>query len=200
MKEITRAIPLNLPARRIRELGRILGLDDEDVRILEALLFDLLPGPAEAFLEFLLDAVFQFGPRVHRRCSRGLNAGNRNLPRLLGLSRDEFRRRLDPKSRLVRRGLIDVDEDLEIDRLDALRRLYLDTDEQADVRSLLLGKRPAAIDLEWSDFAHLGQDRKDLAAILRGTDPAKAASGGLPGQGGGFVPGDGTASSGNGGP
>ncbi len=40
---ITRKIPPSLPAQRIRRLGQILGLDGNDIRILEVLLFSQIP-------------------------------------------------------------------------------------------------------------------------------------------------------------
>jgi len=175
LQEITGTIPPSLPARRIRELGQIFKLDDENIRILEVLLFSMFPGPAEAFLGFLLDGL-RGGSRTRYR-SRGLNADNRYLLRLLGMSRMEFRKRLDRKSCLGRKGLVEVDEGLEIEGPDMLRRLYLDMNEQAEVRSLLLGQRASTTDLEWSDFTHLGQDREDLEAVLRGAMAGKQSSG-----------------------
>ncbi|MYB34511.1 MAG: AAA family ATPase [Gammaproteobacteria bacterium] len=176
LQEIISKIPPSLPARRIGELGRIFELDDGDIRILEVLLFSMFPGPAEAFLGFLLDGLVRGGSRT-RHCSRRLNADNRYLHRLLGMSRMELRKRLDPKSCLGRKGLVEVDEDLDIEVPDTLRRLYLDMDEQADVRSLLLGQGALTTDLEWSDFAHLGQDQEDLAAVLQGAMAGERLSG-----------------------
>ncbi|MCY4313094.1 MAG: AAA family ATPase [Gammaproteobacteria bacterium] len=176
LQKITRGILPSLPALRLRELSRILGLDSKDIRILEILLFSQIPGSAEIFLDFWLDDRHRGSSRTRSRY-RDLNAGNRDLPRLLGMSKAEFRRRIDPKSRLGRRGLIEVDDDLDIEGPDTLRRLYLNIDRHADVRSLLLGQVPSNTDLEWSDFAHLGQDREDIATILGGSMVGERPSG-----------------------
>ncbi len=165
-QKITGKIPPSLPAHRIRELGQMLELDGKDICILEVLLFSQTPGSAEIFLDFWLDNR-HYG-RTRSRY-KDLNAGNRDLPRLLGMSKAEFRRRIDSKSCLGRRGLVEVDEDLDIGGPDTLRRLYTNIDRQADVRSLLLGQAPSDTDLEWSDFAHLGQDREDIVTILQGS-------------------------------
>ncbi len=165
---ITRKIPPSLLAQRIRRLGQILGLDGNDIRILEVLLFSQIPGPTELFLDFWLDDRNRDESRYVRRY-RDLNAGNRDLPRLLGMSGAEFRRRIDSKSCLGRRGLVEVDDELHIEGPDTLRRLYMNIDRKADVGSLLLGQAASNTELEWSDFAHLGQDREDMATILRGS-------------------------------
>ena len=60
---------------------------------------------------------------------------------------------------------IETSED--VDAISRLDRLSLPAPEEADVRSLLLGKRRES-ELHWSDFDHLGQNRDDVAQLLRG--------------------------------
>ncbi|MCY4051250.1 MAG: AAA family ATPase [Gammaproteobacteria bacterium] len=166
LQKITKRIPLSLPAKRLRKLGKILDLDDQDINILEVLLYRQIPGSAELFLDFWLDD--RLRRKSHYRY-RDLNAGNRDLPRMLGLSKSDFQRRIDPKSSLGRRGLVEVEDDLDLEGLETLRRLFLNTDSQADIRSLLLGQVLSNTELRWSDFAHLGQDIEDIVTILRGS-------------------------------
>ncbi len=176
LQKITGKIPPSLPAYRIRELSQMLGLDGKDIPILEVLLFGQTPGPAEVFLEFWMNGR-HLGRSRNLSRYRVLNAADRDLPRLLGMSGAEFRRRIGSQSCLGRRGLVKVDEDLDIAGPDTLRRLYTNIDRQADVRSLLLGQVPSDTDLEWSDFAHLGQDREDIVTVLRGSVVGERSSG-----------------------
>ena len=167
LQKITGEIPPNLPSRRVVELGRRLQLEDEDIRILELLLFRLIPGPTEDFLNYLAEGQLH-GENRPRYRSAELKVDNKDMPWLLEMSRAEFRRRLSQKSSLARKGLVKVSEDLSIEVPDMLRRFYLDLDSEADVRSLLLRQESLTGVLEWSDFDHLGQDREDLAAIFNG--------------------------------
>ena len=155
LQAVTERIPPNLLARRCRELGRLLDLTDEDIRVLEFCLF----------LEYSPTVGKLLDWKREWRCVR---ADDRQISQMIGLSRNQLRRRFDPNAPLVRKGLLDVDADMGVHSLDCLVYLYQDTNENANVRDLLLGRAQATTELDWSDFEYLGQGRDDLEAVLRG--------------------------------
>ena len=68
---------------------------------------------------------------------------------------------------LVRKGLVSIDDDQDVEAIGRLRRFGSPGSEEADVRTLLLGQSPLS-ELLWSDFDHLGQNREDVARLIRG--------------------------------
>ena len=164
LESVTGCIPPGLPARRVRTLGNLLQLIPEDIRILEAHLFGVHSLAVSRFLDFVTD---EFSAGGRRHYGHVVRVGDPDFAHMLGMSMRTFRDRLGPDSPLVRNGLLSVDDDLDISLPGCLNRLHWSSDEDADVRELLLG-RAQATDLEWSDFDHLGGDRDDIGSILGG--------------------------------
>ena len=158
--QATKATALDHTARRLVCLGKMIGLADDDVAILDAVLrYETCP-----ILEDLIDEVFSSGAL---RMGRRMNLRNPALPTVLGLSANTVCRRFAVDAPLVRSGLVQVEDDQDISCVGRLHRLVSEVDDQADVRELLLGDTRES-DLEWSDFDHLGQSRDDVESLLRG--------------------------------
>ena len=151
--------PPDQPSRRLRRLGEEIGLSTLDIALLEI----LLGYKTQPVIESLIDAVFLYS----RTSSRPMNVRSGALPCLLGEPTDVVCDRFAPNAPLVRAGLVSIDDDQDVEAIDRLRRFGSPGSEVTDVRSLLLGKSRAS-ELEWSDFDHLGQNRDDLAQLLRG--------------------------------
>ena len=147
-------------ARRLVDLGEMIGLSRHDLAILEVVLrYETHP-----VVEDLIDDVFS--GRRHR-LGRAMNVQNPLLPTLLGMSANTLRRRFAPTAPLIRSGLVQVEDDQDVSCVSRLHRLVSEVDDHADVRELLLGDTRES-DLEWSDFDHLGQRRDDVERLLRG--------------------------------
>ena len=157
------SIPPSLPARRVRILGELLKLTPEDIRVLEAYLFEAHSPTVGRFIDFVRE---EFGEPVRRHCGF-VRVGDPHFAHMLGIPLRTFQDCLGPDSPLVRNGLLAVDDDLDINMPGCLNRLHWSQDEDADVRELLLG-RSQTTDLEWSDFDHLSEGRDDIESILRG--------------------------------
>ena len=151
--------PPDQVGRRLRRLGEEIGLSALDIALLEV----LLGYKTQPVIESLIDAVFLYS----RTSSGPMNVRSGALPCLLGEPTDVVRDRFAANAPLVRAGLVSIDEDQDVEANGRLRRFGSPGSEVADVRSLLLGKSRAS-ELEWSDFDHLGQNRDDLAQLLRG--------------------------------
>lgn len=147
-------------ARRLVDLGGMIGLSRDDIAILEVVLrYETHP-----VVEDLIDDVFS--GRRHR-LGRAMNVRNPLLPTLLGMSANTLRRRFAPAAPLIRSGLVQVEDDQDVSCVSRLYRLVSEVDDHSDVRELLLGDTRES-DLEWSDFDHLGQNRDDVERLLRG--------------------------------
>ena len=166
LESVAGRIPPSLSARRVCTLGNLLQLTPEDIRILEAHLFGVHSPAVNRFLDFVTD---EFSAGGRRHYGHVVKVGDPGFAHMLGMSMRTFRDRLGPDSPLVRNGLLSVDDDLDISLPGCLNRLHWSSDEDADVRELLLG-RAQATDLEWTDFDHLGSDRDDIGSILDGAD------------------------------
>ena len=144
-------------AVRLQELAGIAHLAPEDVCILEfVLLYQTHP-----LLESLVDDFL-----LHRHC-RTLSAKNNSMPCFLGMSANAVRRRLADDAPLVASGLLAVDSDGDIDMASRLEKLAWESEEESDVRRLLLSASKPT-ELDWSDFDHVAEDRDYLAKILEG--------------------------------
>ena len=145
--------------RRLRRLGEWLDLSSLDIALLEA----LLGYKTQPVIESLIDAAF-----LYSRMSVGpMNVRSAALPCMLGKSTDIVRSRFAQNAPLVRTGLVSIDEDQDVEAIGRLRRFGSPGPEEIDIRSLLLGESRAS-ELEWPDFDHLGQQRDDVAQLLRG--------------------------------
>ena len=160
-KRTTETIPYDSMALRIRELGRLLELSEEDIQILEAFQYVKYSCIEDFFYSLMKD-----GHRRHRYYE--IKKDDRLIPHALGMTINSYQRRLRSDCPLISSGLLMIDEDDgEIDLADRLSRLRWNTDESADVRELLLGKSETT-ELKWSDFDYLGKKRDDLESILQG--------------------------------
>ena len=87
---------------------------------------------------------------------------------LLGVSMNTIRERVSPGAPLLRSGLVSFDSDNDLRLVKRLVRLGGATERaDQDVTSLLLGD-PVPSELKWSDFDHLGADRKHIRKIVQG--------------------------------
>ena len=159
-RQATEDIPFDSMALRLRELGRLLELSDEDIQILEAFQY-MKHSCIEDFFYSLM--------KEHRRHRYyEVKKDDHLIPHALGMTIQNYERRLRSDFPLVSSGLLLIDEDDgEIDLADRLSRLRWNTDESADVRELLLGKSETT-ELKWSDFDYLRQNRNDIESVLRG--------------------------------
>ena len=66
-----------------------------------------------------------------------------------------------------------IDDDQDVEAIGRLRRFGSPGSEEADVRTLLLGQSPQS-ELLWSDFDHLGQNRENVARLIRGAAARRA--------------------------
>ncbi len=148
-------------ARRLDALGKMVGLNEDDIALLEV----LLRYQTHPVVEDFIDTVFSGGRG--RVLGTALNLRRPTLPTLLAGSANAVRQRLAPESPLVRTGLVEVDDDQDIQCTHRLRRLASEVDDRMDVREMLLGGARET-ELEWSDFDHLGQRRDDVERLLRG--------------------------------
>ena len=97
------------------------------------------------------------------------------LAGVLGVSTNTIRERCSPGAPLMRSGLVSFDSDHDLRLVKRLVRLAgAPDDSEQDVTSLLLGA-PAPTELEWSDFNHLGEDRRHIGKILEGALNSGAA-------------------------
>ena len=150
---------------RLRRLGETVGLTTLDIALLEV----LLRYRTQPVIESLIDAPF-----LYTHTSLGpMNARSRALPCVLGKSTNMVRSRFAEDAPLVRTGLVSIDEDQDVEAIGRLRRLGSPGSEEADVRTLLLGQSPQS-ELVWSDFDHLGQNREDVARLIRGAAARRA--------------------------
>ena len=144
---------------RLRRLGETVELSSLDIALLEV----LLRYKTQPVIESLIDAPF-----LYTHASLGpMNARSAALPCVLGKSTNIVRSRFAEDAPLVRTGLVSIDDDQDVEAIGRLRRFGSPGSEEADVRTLLLGQSPLS-ELVWSDFDHLGQNRENVARLIRG--------------------------------
>ena len=158
----SRSVRGDRTARRVRTLGRYMGLSRTDVALLELLLYY----ETQPVIESMIDEILCHG-RYRVRC-QFFSVGNADLPHMLGISMGTLRRRLAPDSRLVRSGLVSVDDDGDFKLLERLSRLaHAPARSGVDVQQLLFDKAPAT-ELEWSDFDHVATRRDHVERLIAG--------------------------------
>lgn len=158
--DATKGAAADQVTKRLESLGRMTGLSEDDIVILEV----LLRYETQPVIEDLIDTVFS-GKGI--RLSTPLNLRGAALSSVLRMSANTIRRRFAPEAPLVRSGLVQVDDDQDVSTVSRLHRLVSVVDGHADVRQLLLGDNRTS-ELEWSDFDHLGQSREDVESLLQG--------------------------------
>ena len=142
-------------SRRLTQLAAVVGLDAQESAALEL----LLRYETEPLAQTMVDVVC--GSR-----RGGLNLREPALGWLLGICPSAAQRLFGRGERLVRSGLVNVDEDQAVTLVRRLSRLMWSS-EEVDVRRLLLGGEDDGA-LDWSDFEHLGAARSDVERLLRG--------------------------------
>ena len=146
-------------ARRLRRLGKAVGLAPTDVDILEL----LLRIQSQPVIERLVSDVFS-----RNRMSGVLNPSGPALSVLLGKTAHTVHARFAGDKPLVRSGLVSIDRygDPEVAR--RLHRLATaPSTDRRDISHLLLDTAPVS-ELEWRDFDHVAEDRDHLEGVLAG--------------------------------
>ena len=154
-------------ARRLRRLGKAVGLSATDVDILEL----LLRHQSQPVIERMVSDVFS-----RNRYSAALSPSGPALSALLGKTAHTVHARFAGDKPLMRSGLVSFDRagDAEVAR--RLHRLAtVPLTDRRDVTHLLLDAAPES-ELEWRDFDHVAGDRDHLERVLAG-----ALAGGEPG-------------------
>ena len=158
LREQTRRARKDPTARYLRRLGKMADLSHLDLAILEA----LLRYKTQPIIESLMDQVDHLVPNYIFSLRNPLLGG------LLGVSMSTIRERVSPGAPLLRSGLVSFDSDNDLRLVKRLVRLGGATERaDRDVTSLLLGD-PTPTELAWSDFDHLGVDRKHIKKIVQG--------------------------------
>ena len=146
-------------ARRLRSLGKTVGLTPTDVDILE-LLFLYQSQPV---VESMISDIFP----GHRRFN-SLNLGGPALSALLGKTAQTVQARLGGDKPLLRSGLVSIDRDGDPAVARRLHRLAtIPSIDRRNVNHLLLDAAPAS-ELDWQDFDHVAEDRDHLQRVLAG--------------------------------
>ena len=154
-------------ARRLRRLGRAVGLSPTDVDILEL----LLRQQSQPVIERMISDVFS-----RNRYSAALSPSGPTLSVLLGKTPHTVHARFAGDKPLMRSGLVSIDRSGDPEVARRLHRLAtVPLTDRRDVRHLLLDAAPES-ELEWQDFDHVAGDRDHLESVLAG-----ALAGGDPG-------------------
>ena len=154
----------DLTARRVRSLGRYMGLSRTDITLLEFVLCYETQPVVESMAD---DILFHHGFSM-RRC-RSLSVANVGLAYLLGISPGTLRRRLGLDSPLAQSGLLSVEDD---GRFRSSAQAFPPcacepARSGTDVQQLLFDKAPAA-ELEWQDFDHVASGRDHVERLIAG--------------------------------
>ena len=146
-------------AKRLRQLGKTVGLTPTDVDILEL----LLRYQAQPIIERMISDIF-----CRSRLCGVLNLRGPALCALLGKSAHTVQSRFGADRPLLRTGLVSIDRDGDPEVARRLHRLAtVPSSDRREVNQLLLDAAPES-ELEWQDFDHLGDDRDYLESILEG--------------------------------
>ena len=163
----THNVPEDTTARRIRRLGKTMGLSETDVDILNF----MLRCETQPVIESMIDEVFD----VRSRKMAKLNVKGIILRYLLDRSVHTILSRFKPDAPLLRSGLISIDSDGDVNLMDRLHRLAVTPGEaDLDPTTLLLGTTTPS-ELDWSDFDHLARDRDHVEGLLKGAIRTGAA-------------------------
>ena len=158
LREQTRRARKDTTARYLRRLAKMADLSRLDLAILEA----LIRYKTQPIIESLMDQIDHLVPHYIFSLRNPLLGG------LLGVSMKTIRERVSPGAPLLRSGLVSFDSDNDLRLVKRLVRLGGATERaDQDVTSLLLGD-PVPSELKWSDFDHLGADRKHIRKIVKG--------------------------------
>ncbi len=150
---------LDSTARRLRELQKVVGLSDVDRDVLELL---LRYATCDA-VDSMIDEVFG-SPGRNKRI---MNVAGLALTMPLGRRRKSIAASLDRQSLLVKAGLVELDDDGDVDVPRWLHKLTVPESKSSDIRQLLL-QTATPSELEWSDFDHVAECRDHIADLLKG--------------------------------
>ena len=165
LRSVRRARP-DRTARRVKRLGRDIGLSRTDIRILEL----VLHYHTNPQLESMIDNFLQC---FRGRRGYGLTVRLDGLPELLGLSRNLWFSRVADNAPLVRLGLVSIDDGGDIEIMDRLKRLAYAGGAGRDARHLLFDISPPG-ELDWSDFEHIAEHRDHVESLICGALEANA--------------------------
>ena len=166
-RSATKNAPEDTTSRRIRNLGKTMGLSPTDVDILNF----MLRCETQPIIESMIDDVFD----VRSRKMAKLNVKGIVLRYLLDRSVYTVLSRFKPDAPLLRSGLLSIDSDGDVNLMDRLHRLAISPGEAGlDPTHLLLGT-PTQSELEWPDFDHLARDRDHVEGLLKGALRSGAA-------------------------
>ena len=158
LREQTRRVRKDSTARYLRRLAKMADLSPLDLAILEA----LIRYKTQPIIESLMDQIDRLMPHYIFSLRNPLLGG------LLGVSMNTIRERVSPGAPLLRSGLVSFDSDNDLRLVKRLVRLGGATERaDQDVTSLLLGD-PVPSELKWSDFDHIGADRRHIRKIVQG--------------------------------
>lgn len=153
----------DLTARRLRQLGREMDLEPEDVAVLEIMLRYSMQQVIESLIEDILAENFP-----HSRRRNFFSSTSYLLPCFLGVPASSLHARFAADAPLMKSGLLSVDDDGDIRRVSRLDRLAsVPDDGDLDVCRLLLDM-PAPGELEWADFEHVAEDRDHIEKLVKG--------------------------------
>ena len=147
-------------ALRLRRLAKAVELDSLDVDILEV----LLRYQTSNAIDSLIDGVFDSaGPR-----SRRTNVSSITLPLLLDRPQNKIQARLKKDAPLVRSGLVEIDQDGDLDIPRRLQRLAFEPgNDRSDIVRLLFDSA-SPTELEWTDFDHIEKGREHIETLING--------------------------------
>ena len=146
-------------ARRLRRLGKAVGLSATDVDILEL----LLRHQSQPVIERMVSDVFS-----RNRYSAALSPSGPVLSVLLGKTAHTVHARFAGDKPLMRSGLVSIDRSGDPEVARRLHRLAtVPLTDRRDVRQLLLDAAPES-ELEWRDFDHVAGNRDHLERVLAG--------------------------------
>lgn len=147
-------------ALRLRRLAKAVELDSLDADILEV----LLRYQTSNAIDSLIDGVFDSaGPR-----SRRTNVSSNFLHLLLDHPQNRIQARLKKDAPLVRSGLVEIDQDGDLDIPRRLQRLAFEPgNDRSDIVRLLFDSA-SPTELEWTDFDHIEKGREHIETLING--------------------------------
>ena len=157
--EKTKDTPVDCSGMLVRKLGKIAKFTQDDIDILE--LF-LLANTQPMAYSFVNNTRFK-----EAFTSRWNTIHNQNLFLSIGSSPVTIKKRLANDAPLMVSGVFKIDSDGDINLQSHVEALIWETNENQDIRDILLQKSPNT-DLLWTDFEHLEEDREYVLKILKG--------------------------------
>lgn len=156
----TRKVRLDPMAKSVRQLAEIVQLSKTDIAIIELLLrYQTRP---------LFETLFDLLSTKRRARFHGISLHDRTIAAMLGVSQNTVYGRLNPDFPLVRSGLVELDNDGDLQVLDRLRRLsFPNAARSQDIRKVLFDTASSG-ELEWSDFDHVAEARDHVERLIRG--------------------------------